>query len=68
MQKSNPAHLLNSYKESRRYLVAAASFPDILRSSRFALVLVKLNHAKDHTHRVVKYPPKASIPEMANAL
>jgi putative transposase len=39
-----------------------------LSAKRLDLVLVELNHDKDHAHLVVEYPPKVSISEMANAL
>jgi putative transposase len=39
-----------------------------LSAKRLDLVLVELNHDKDHVHLVVEYPPKVSISEMANAL
>ena len=39
-----------------------------LSAKRLDLVLVELNHAKDHIHLFVEYPPKVSISEMANAL
>lgn len=39
-----------------------------LSSKRLDLVLVELNHDRDHVHLVVEYPPKVSISEMANAL
>lgn len=39
-----------------------------LAAKRLDLVLVELNHAKDHVHLVVEYPPKVSVSDMANAL
>lgn len=39
-----------------------------LSAKRLDLVLVELNHDKDHVHLVVEYPPKISISDMANAL
>lgn len=39
-----------------------------LSAKRLDLVLVELNHDKDHVHLVVEYPPNVSISEMANAL
>ena len=39
-----------------------------LSAKRLDLVLVELNHDKDHVHLAVEYPPKVSISEMANAL
>jgi putative transposase len=39
-----------------------------LSAKRLDLVLVELNHDKDHVHLVVEYPPKVSISEMANSL
>lgn len=39
-----------------------------LSAKRLDLVLMELNHDKDHVQLVVEYPPKVSISEMANAL
>lgn len=39
-----------------------------LAAKRLDLVLVEVNHDKDHAHLVVEYPPKVSISEMVNAL
>ena len=39
-----------------------------LAAKRLDLVLVELNHDKDHVHLVVEYPPKVSISDAANAL
>ena len=40
----------------------------LLSAKRLDLVLVELNHDKDHVHLVVEYPPKVSISDAANAL
>lgn len=39
-----------------------------LAAKRLDLVLVELNHDKDHVHLVVEYPPKVSVSDMTNAL
>ena len=39
-----------------------------LAAARLDLVLVEVNHDKDHAHLVVEYPPKISVSEAANAL
>ena len=39
-----------------------------LSAKRLDLVLVELNHDKDHVHLVVEYPPKVSVSDLANAL
>jgi putative transposase len=39
-----------------------------LAAKRLDLILVELNHDKDHVHAVVEYPPHVSISEIANAL
>ena len=39
-----------------------------LTAKRFDLVLVELNHDRNHVHLVVEYPPKVSISDMVNGL
>jgi putative transposase len=39
-----------------------------LAAKHLDLVLVELNHDKDHVHLVVEYPPKISVSDMVNAL
>ena len=39
-----------------------------LAAARLDLVLVEVNHDKDHAHLVVEYPPKVSVADAANAL